>query len=109
MPIRGRWRRFNLTIIKSLPEDEGAYELANSAKSIIYNGSSTNVRRRLMTHHNSGNFPTARYFRCELCSFLDIESGIDKEAHHAERIRAKTGRKPKYSKRSPHPFRLFDI
>lgn len=110
MPIKGRWRKFTRATLERLPEEEGAYELANAKKSIIYTGSSNNLRRRLITHLISEKLTTARYFRCELVEFLDLETGTDKEARHAEKFAAKHGRKPKYTKRSPHsPKSIFDI
>lgn len=102
MPIASRWRRFTREHLEGLPKDEGAYELANAKKSIIYTDSSTNLRRRLITHLISGKLTTVRYFKCEFAEFLDLESGTDEEARHAEKFATKRGRMPKYTKRSPH-------
>jgi predicted GIY-YIG superfamily endonuclease len=102
MPIKSRWHKFTRENLEKLPQEEGAYELANAKKSIIRIGSSNNLRRRLITHLNSGEFPTAQYFRCELVGFFDLDTGKDREAHHAEKFRRAHSRKPKYSKRLPH-------
>ena len=101
--------RFTREVIKTLPEDEGAYELANASKSILYTGSSTNIRRRLMTHLISGKFPTIRYFRCEWASMLGIETGIDKERRHIQSFIAKKHRRPSRIRRSPRRDSLFDL
>jgi DNA polymerase-3 subunit epsilon len=101
MAITGKWRRFNRSTVEGLSEKEGAYELGNATKSVIYIGSSKNLRRRLMTHLSSGKWTTTRYFRCDVVHFADWDTGTDKEARHAEKFQATRGRKPKYSKRSP--------
>jgi len=109
MPIQKRWSRFTFENIRRVPQEEGAYQLANAARAIIYNGSSNNLRRRLYTHFTQGRLTTARYFRCEVCSIFDLESSVDKEARHAERFFATRGRKPRYTKRSPRRHSLFDF
>lgn len=102
MPIKAKWRRFTRTNLEGLPERKGAYELANTKKSVIYIGSSNNLRRRLITHLIDGKLITARYFRCELVPRIDdTEGSRAKEARHAKKFFLTHGRKPKYTKRSP--------
>jgi predicted GIY-YIG superfamily endonuclease len=107
MPIKARWQRFTRTNLEKLPTQEGAYELANAKKSVIYIGSSQNVRRRLITHLTSEDLPTARYFRCDIVYFGEWDTGTAKEARHAEKFRQGHSRKPKYTKRSPRRKSLF--
>lgn len=109
MPIKSRWRRFTRENLESLPAKEGAYELANASKSIIYTGSSNNLRRRLITHLIGGKLTTVRYFRCEFSDIFDLESGRDKEARHAKKFSQARAKKPKYSKRLPRRKSIWEI
>jgi predicted GIY-YIG superfamily endonuclease len=93
--------------LEKLSQNEGAYELANAKKSVIYIGSSQNVRRRLITHLISEDLPTARYFRCEVVHTIEWDTGTAKEARHVEKFRQKHSKKPKYTKRSPRRKSLF--
>lgn len=103
MAIRARWQRFTRENLEKVPQKEGAYELANAKKSVIRIGSSTNLRRRLITHLVSGQLPTVRYFRCDIIGFFGLDSGTDREAHHAKKFAQARSKKPKYSKRFPRP------
>jgi len=107
MPIKARWQRFTRANLEKLPEKEGAYELGNAKKSVIYQGSSNNVRRRLLTHLINEKLSTVRYFRCDILGFMDWDSGTAREARHAEKFRQTHGKKPKYTKRSPRRKSLF--
>jgi hypothetical protein len=103
MPIKKRWTRFTTANVKSAPEYSGVYELADSAKNILYIGKSdatTGVRGRLLAHLRGGKFPTARYFRCD--ESFGFVTGADKELIHTRKYKTKFGgRKPKASKRLP--------
>lgn len=105
MPIRKRWSRFTRENVLKLPDNRGAYELANRDKRIIDTGGSDDfsvgVRGRLLSHLNKNKYPTARYFRCEFASFF--KSGIKMEASHGKKFVKKHSRKPRYTKRLPHP------
>ena len=102
MPIQKRWTRFTLANVKKLPNKPGAYELASRNKSIIdTGGSNTSVRDRLMSHLRDNRYPTACYFRCDFVGWLDLVTGIEKEAKHSEKFQKEHGKKPKYTQRSP--------
>jgi hypothetical protein len=109
MPIQARWSKFTRENVERTPQKEGVYDLANAKKSIIRHGSSNNLRRRLMTHLIDERLSTVRYFRCEYIDLFDIDTPKAREAHHAERYFAQHGRKPRYTKRSPHKTSLFDF
>jgi len=109
MPIKSRWRKFTRGNLEKLPEKEGAYELGNAKKSIIYVGSSNNLRRRLITHLISGKLPTARYFRCDIIHLGDWDTGKTREARHTQKFRETHSRKPKYTSRSPRRKSIWDI
>ena len=107
--ISKRWTRFTLENVQRLPNRRGAYELANAAKRVIYQGGSdaiSGVRGRLLSHLRNNEYTAARYFRVEHASLLT--SGIGLEASHAAKFQKKHGRKPRYTKRSPQrKFFLF--
>ena len=109
MPLRGRWRSFTRTGLARAPEEEGVYELANGVQTIIYVGSSNNLRRRLTTHLIGGKMRAARYFRCEVCSPWDFESRLTKEAKNVQKVIDRTGKKPRRVKRTPRRDPLFDL
>lgn len=106
MPIQKRWSRFILSNVRRVPDEPGAYELANKDKRIIdTGGSDVSIWDRLMRHLQTNQYPTARYFRYEIAGFF--ESGIDIEASHSQKFQKKHGRKPRYTKRSPRKKSLF--
>ncbi len=106
MPIRKKWSKFILENVQAVPEEPGAYELANRDKRIIdTGGSNASVRVRLLSHLRTNKYPTAIWFRCEFAGWF--EKGIDVEAGHSEKFVQKHGRKPRYTKRSPHKPNLF--
>lgn len=109
MPLKGRWRTFDRKTILRVPEEEGVYELATEKQNIVYIGSSTNLRRRLSTHLTGGKMRNVAYFKCEVCSLLDLDSALTKERDQVQKLTLKTGRKPKRIKRTPRRDPLFDL
>ena len=106
MPIAKRWSRFTLANIQRVPDEPGAYELANRDRRIIdAGGSNTSIRARLLSHLTANKYPTAVWFRYELAGWF--ERGTDVEANRSARFVRKYGRKPRYTKRSPHKPKPF--
>jgi len=106
LPIQKRWSRFTLPNVRRVPDEPGAYELANKDGRIIdTGGSDVSVRDRLIRHLQTNKYPTARYFRYDIAGFF--ESGIDVEASHSKKFQRKHGRKPRYTERSPRVGGLF--
>lgn len=52
MPITSQWWTFAEDVIKLDRDDPGVYELGNDAGSVVYIGSSNELRRRLLEHLN---------------------------------------------------------
>jgi hypothetical protein len=102
VPIPKKWSLFNRENLSKVPEERGAYEIANKDKRIIDVGGSDGkggVHSRLTSRLREGKPPTAKYFRYEEVGIFD--SGIDSEASHSKKYQQKHGRKPRYTQRSP--------
>ena len=109
MPIQKRWTRFTVENVKKLPNERGAYELANNNKRIVDIGGSdsesTGVRGRLLSHLRTNKYPTARYFRAEFAGIL--RSGIGIEASHSRKYAEQHRRRPQHQRRSARDLDYF--
>jgi hypothetical protein len=103
MPIPKKWSKFTKDNVKKLDGSRGSYELANKDKRIIDIGGSDcgsgGCRNRLHSHLRGNKYPTAKFFRVHKADIFD--SGISLEASHSVKYQRKTGKKPRYTKRSP--------
>jgi hypothetical protein len=103
------WRRYTREVLDKMPAKRGAYEIASRNKTIVDSGSSDSdggTKSRLIERLIHNRCPTGYFFRCQYVGFLD--RGSDIEGKTTRRIIAKTGKRPKYNKRTPstsnYPF-----
>ena len=103
MPIPKKWSKFTKDNVSKLDGSRGSYELANREKRIIDIGGSDcgngGCRNRLQSHLRENRYPTATYFRVHEANLFD--SGISLESSHSAKYQQRTGRKPRYTQRSP--------
>jgi len=106
MPAWTTWKRFTRAEIEKLPNRRGTYQIAARNKVIVDTGGSdselSGVKGRLTDRLIHEKCPTGYFFRCRYADFLD--SGLDLEGKTTRKLIAKSSKRPKYNKRTPHPF-----
>lgn len=87
---------FTSMAVSSVPESEGAYQLFDAGRSLIYIGRSDNLRRRLNEHLNSSDtrIRSASYFTYEVTSL-----SISREQQLLEEYQRSHGRLPRCNDR----------
>ena len=101
----GTWKRYTRTVIDRLPNNRrGAYQIANRNMTIVDIGGSdreysSGVKERLINRLINNKCPSGYFFRCQYADLFD--SGLDMEGKTTRRIITKTGKRPKYNKRTP--------
>jgi len=100
------WKRYTRTGIGRIPNNRrGEYQIANRNMKIVDTGGSDNennggIKGRLISRLVNNKCPSGYFFRCRYADWL--ESGIEMEGKTTRRIISRTGKRPKYNKRTPH-------
>ena len=105
MPQWTTWKRYTRTVVDRLPNNRrGAYQITNRNMTIVDTGGSdseytSGVKERLITRILSNKCPSGYWFRCRYADWLD--SGFTIEGETTRRLIKRTGKRPKYNKRTP--------
>jgi len=97
------WRRYTRTVIERLHNGRGEYQIANRNMTIVDSGGSDSenigVKGRLISRLINNKCPSGYFFRCKYADLFD--SGIEMEGKTTRRLITRTGKRPKYNKRTP--------
>ena len=100
------WKRYTRTAVSRLPKNRrGAYQIANRDMTIVDSGGSdseysSGIKERLIARILSNKCPSGYWFRCRYAGWLD--SGFDMEGETTRHLIKRTGKRPKYNKRTPN-------
>ena len=95
MSIRKRWSRIDGWALDNIPDEPGAYEIADRYKTVIDIGGSENLANRIPRKLRDPKFKgQAAYFR-----FVEDEDPYIAEAELQAEFMARYGRKPRFTKR----------
>ena len=101
------WKRYTRVVVERLPRNRsGAYQIANRNFTIVDTGGSeseysSGARERLIARLLSNKCPSGYWFRCRYTGWFDSGFGIEGET--TRRLISRTGKRPKYNKRTPRP------
>ena len=107
MPIPKRWSPFTRSVLESVPNVAGIYELGYASGEVVYIGSGDSqqgVKGRLYFHKNHKP-PSVKYFRYLEAGFF--QSPIRMEQHHCELFKKRYGRLPRLQYRMPRGYSLW--
>jgi hypothetical protein len=97
------WKRYTREVIERLPNRRGTYQIANRNMTTVDSGGSddetSGVKGRLLDRLIHNKCPSGYFFRCQYADLFD--SGIEMEGRTTRRLTTRTGKRPKYNKRTP--------